>query len=151
MNLTSIDYEILELINAHPSISANDILVKFPDNIYSTKYRIELLCKSKVYSNEISSLENTGYITENYIARDTELGITHDFLGTYIITNYGKKMLSAHNEVLSEKKKNDIIEQERIDREKKALNLAYKADKRAKIANIIAMIAIIISLISFFN
>lgn len=151
MNLTSIDYEILELINAHPSISANDILVKFPDNIYSTKYRIELLCKSKVHSNEIFPLENTSYITENYIARDTELGITRDFLGTYIITNYGKKMLSAHNEVLSEKKKNDIIEQERIDREKKALNLAYKADKRAKIANIIAMTAIIISLISFFN
>lgn len=98
MELTTIDYEILEFINRFSQpIHINKILDKFPDNKFSTKYRLKLLNDKEKHHSGHFYLENTSYITLNYFSYKNEHGITYqECLNTYSITEKGKITLQEY-------------------------------------------------------
>lgn len=97
INLTEIDFQILDFIKKHNSVHIKDILLKFPDNKYSTKYKIELLSQQEKHSSGFYYLENTSYIKMNYEHYTNSLGETSlKELDTYYITEKGKVVLQEY-------------------------------------------------------
>lgn len=98
MELTVIDYRILEFINKFTNpVHVDKILSKFPNNKFQTKYRLELLNDKEKHPSDHFYLENTSYITLNYSSYQNEYGITHhDSLNTYSITEKGRVALQEY-------------------------------------------------------
>ena len=95
--MNDIDFLILEYISKFDSIHTNEILNKFPDNKFSTKYRLELLSEMKKHSSGYFYLENTSYIKLNYInCEDGFGGTVSKSTNTYSITRKGKVALQEY-------------------------------------------------------
>lgn len=95
--MNDIDFLILEYISKFDSIHTNEILNIFPDNKFSTKYRLELLSEMKKHSSGYFYLENTSYIKLNYInCEDGFGGTVSKSTNTYSITQKGKVALQEY-------------------------------------------------------
>lgn len=98
MELTVIDYRILEFINKFSvPVHVDEILSKFPDNKFSTNYRLELLREMERHPSGHFCLENTSYIELNYSPTEYVDGTAYsDCLNTYNITEKGKVALQEY-------------------------------------------------------
>ena len=108
MKLDKIDILILKFINKYSDISKSEILNKFPENNYSTMYRMEKLLKKEyrvAVRDIVFPIENSNYIEEIYeTSTDETTGISKNKpLSIYIITDLGKSTLQNLN---FEKKEN---------------------------------------------
>lgn len=108
MKLDKIDILILKFINKYSDISKSEILNKFPENNYSTMYRMEKLLKKEyrvAVRDIVFPIENSSYINEIYeTSTDENTGISKNKpLSIYIITDLGKSTLQNLN---FEKKEN---------------------------------------------
>lgn len=73
MELNKYDYELLKFIQNKETCSLDDILNKFPDNIYGTKYRLRLLSEEDIpmfdnenlYYSELKGIKFENYIVEH--------------------------------------------------------------------------------------
>ena len=85
MKLNKYDYELLKFLRAKGHCPLEEILKKFPDNIYGTKYRLRLLSEKDIStinreSNYSSKLSNIKF--QNYIVEDSKV-----ISGFHIISN----------------------------------------------------------------
>ena len=95
--MSDIDFSILEYINNFDFVHIDDILNKFLDDKFSTKYRLEVLSKAEKHPSGHFYLENTGYIELNYIYHTDEYGGTFsESNNTYSITEKGKLALQEY-------------------------------------------------------
>ena len=95
--MSDIDFSILEYINNFDFVHIDDILNKFPDDKFSTKYRLEVLSKAEKHPSEHFYLENTSYIELNYIYHTDKYGGTFsESDNTYSITEKGKLALQEY-------------------------------------------------------
>ena len=95
--MNDIDFLILEYISEFDSIHIDDILNKFPDNKFSTKYRLELLSEMEKHSSGHFYLENTSYIELNCLNYEDGFGGTvSKSTNTYSITQKGKVALQEY-------------------------------------------------------
>ena len=102
MKLDKIDILILKFINKYSNISKSKILNKFPENNYSTMYRMEKLLKKEyrvAVRDIVLPIENSNYIEEIYeTSTDENTGISKNKpLSIYIITDLGKSTLQNLN------------------------------------------------------
>lgn len=106
MELTVIDYKILEFVNKFSEpIHVDEILSKFPDNEFATNYRLELLREMERHSSGHFCLENTSYIELNYSPNEYVDGdVYKECLNTYNITEKGKKELYDYKIRIKEKR-----------------------------------------------
>ena len=102
--MDDIDFSILEYIYKHGNIHLNDILNKFPDEKFSTKYRLEILSERKKHSSGYFYLENSSYIEMQYSCKKTDLGDVYDSTDIYFITEKGKVALQEHKISIKNKK-----------------------------------------------
>lgn len=73
MKLNKYDYELLKFIQNKETCSLDDILNRFPDNIYGTKYRLRLLSEEDIpmydrenlYYSELKGIKFENYIVEH--------------------------------------------------------------------------------------
>lgn len=94
--MDNIDFSILEYIYEHGNIHLTDILNRFPEEKFSTKYRLEILSERKKHSSGYFYLENSSYIEIQYSCRETDLGNVYDSTDIYFITEKGKVALQEH-------------------------------------------------------
>ena len=100
MELTVIDYKILEFVNKFSEpIHVDEILSKFPDNKFATNYRLELLREMERHSSGHFCLENTSYIELNYSPNEYK-----ECLNTYNITEKGKVALQEYKILIKSEK-----------------------------------------------
>lgn len=95
MDLSPLDYEILNFISKHESVDKQTILNKFPSSQNATEYRIKLLSTPEL-SEYGFAIENTNYICQLFKDSDetNELGFTVRIpLGIFCITDKGRKSL----------------------------------------------------------
>jgi len=59
--MEEIDIQILKYINKYGELHIDEILKKFPDNEYSTEYRISELSRYEVHSKIPVAIPNTSY------------------------------------------------------------------------------------------
>lgn len=112
--MSDIDFSILEYINNFDFVHIDDILNKFPDDKFSTKYRLEVLSKAEKHPSGHFYLENTSYIELNYIYHTDEYGGTFsESDNTYSITEKGKLALQEYrlsqNKISKDKRKEFIL------------------------------------------
>ena len=112
--MNDIDFLILEYISKFDSIHTNEILNKFPDNKFSTKYRLKLLSEMEKHSSGHLYLENTSYIELNYVTCEDGFGGTvSKTTDTYSITQKGKVALQEYklsqNKISKDKRKDFIL------------------------------------------
>ena len=106
--LEEIDIEILKFINQFGEVSKDKILNAFPENKFSTSYRISYL-EEKEYKDSAYNLKipipNTNYIESLYDYVKNEHHATESVkLDIYYLTDLGKTFLQDHN--LKVKKQN---------------------------------------------
>lgn len=130
MRLNNTEYKILKFINQSNSVSKKDILENIPDSEYGTNSKLDKLILLKAI--EYASVKNS------------------QFTG-YKITTSGISLLKDLEFQLFNQEKQDFIEKDRIQREKKSLKLAEIANKKSNTSNIIAILALIISVIALFK
>lgn len=106
MELTVIDYKILEFVNKFSEpIHVDEILSKFPDNKFATNYRLELLREMERHSSGHFCLENTSYIELNYSPNKYVDGdVYKECLNTYNITEKGKVILQEYKILVKSEK-----------------------------------------------
>ena len=107
--LEEIDIEILKFINQFGEVSKDKILNAFPENKFSTSYRISYL-EEKEYKDSAYNLKipipNTNYIESLYDYVKNEHHTTESVkLDIYYLTDLGKTFLQDHN--LKVKKQRD--------------------------------------------
>ena len=112
--MNDIDFLILKYISKFDSVHIDDILNKFPDNKFSTRYRLELLSEMEKHSSGHFYLENTSYIKLNYInCEDGFGGTVSKSTNTYSITQKGKVALQEYklsqNKISKDKRKDFIL------------------------------------------
>lgn len=144
MTLTSIDYKILKFTSRFDSVSKTDILKNLPDNQYGTNSKLgNLIAVAAIKYASVKNSEFTGFK----------------------ITSNGISILKNFESQFSEQKRQNLIEEERIQREKKTLEIAEEAnhiakdsnciakssDKKASISNFIAFFALVIAAIALFK
>jgi len=98
--LEEIDIEILKFINQFGKVSKDKILTTFPENQFSTSFRMSYL-EEKEYN--ISShgfrfpIENTNYIESLYEYTEDENGMANSIkLDIYYLTDLGKSFIQNH-------------------------------------------------------
>ena len=114
--MSDIDFSILEYINNFDFVHIDDILNKFPDDKFSTKYRLEVLSKAEKYPSGHFYLENTSYIELNCLNYEDGFGGTvSKSTNTYSITQKGKVALQEYklsqNKISKDKKKDFILKE----------------------------------------
>lgn len=97
-NYADIDFKILNFIRINDPVHEDEILKKFPDEKYATKYRLNVLSTRKI--------GDLGFIKSNYIKTDTDsfysLGTP---TGTISITEKGLRLLCDYKCNQSEEEK----------------------------------------------
>ena len=112
--LEEIDIEILKFINQFGEVSKDKILNAFPENKFSTSYRISYL-EEKEYKDSAYNLKipisNTNYIESLYDYVKNEHHATESVkLDIYYLTDLGKTFLQDHN-LKVKKQKKDFFKQ----------------------------------------
>lgn len=112
--LEEIDIEILKFINQFGEVSKDKILNAFPENKFSTSYRISYL-EEKEYKDSAYNLKipipNTNYIESLYDHVKNEHHATESVkLDIYYLTDLGKTFLQDHN-LKVKKQKKDFFKQ----------------------------------------
>ncbi|WP_339065356.1 hypothetical protein [Fusobacterium polymorphum] len=112
--LEEIDIEILKFINQFGEVSKDKILNAFPENKFSTSYRISYL-EEKEYKDSAYNLKipipNTNYIESLYDYVKNEHYATESVkLDIYYLTDLGKTFLQDHN-LKVKKQKKDFFKQ----------------------------------------
>lgn len=112
--LEEIDIEILKFINQFGEVSKDKILNAFPENKFSTSYRISYL-EEKEYKDSAYNLKipipNTNYIESLYDYVTNEHYATESVkLDIYYLTDLGKTFLQDHN-LKVKKQKKDFFKQ----------------------------------------
>lgn len=112
--LEEIDIEILKFINQFGEVSKDKILNAFPENKFSTSYRISYL-EEKEYKDSAYNLKipipNTNYIESLYDYVKNEHHTTESVkLDIYYLTDLGKTFLQDHN-LKVKKQKKDFFKQ----------------------------------------
>ena len=107
--LEEIDIEILKFINQFGEVSKDKILNAFPENKFSTSYRISYL-EEKEYKDSAYNLKipipNTNYIESLYDYVKNEHHATESVkLDIYYLTDLGKTFLQDHNLKVNKQKK----------------------------------------------
>ena len=107
--LEEIDIEILKFINQFGEVSKDEILNAFPENKFSTSYRISYL-EEKEYKDSAYNLKipipNTNYIESLYDYVKNEHHTTESVkLDIYYLTDLGKTFLQDHNLKIKKQKK----------------------------------------------
>jgi hypothetical protein len=109
MELTSLDYEILEFINRFDVIEKSKIINQFLSRIDSIEYRLELLSKV-TYTPSGSFIANSNYIQEINKCHTDAIGVMYsDGTDTFYITDKGKSALQDYQL----KKQNERIKNRR--------------------------------------
>lgn len=100
-NLNEFDYKLLDFIKKYNQISLDDILKKFPDSGYGTKYRLYLLSQTAFDEMNINSIFRAKYYNSlnkykiyNYVKCINDM---------YSLTSKGYKALIDYK---AEKRKN---------------------------------------------
>lgn len=100
-NYADIDFKILNFIRINDPVHEDEILKKFPDEKYATKYRLNVLSTRKI--------GDLGFIKSNYIKTDTDsfysLGTP---TGTISITEKGLRLLCDYKCNQSEEEKKSL-------------------------------------------
>lgn len=112
--LEEIDIEILKFINQFGEVSKDKILNAFPENKFSTSYRISYL-EEKEYKDSAYNLKipipNTNYIESLYDYVKNEHHTTESVkLDIYYLTDLGKTFLQDYN-LKVKKQKKDFFKQ----------------------------------------
>ena len=112
--LEEIDIEILKFINQFGEVSKDKILNAFPENKFSTSYRISYL-EEKEYKDSAYNLKipipNTNYIESLYDYVKNEHHATESVkLDIHYLTDLGKTFLQDHN-LKVKKQKKDFFKQ----------------------------------------
>ena len=112
--LEEIDIEILKFINQFGEVSKDKILNAFPENKFSTSYRISYL-EEKEYKDSAYNLKipipNTNYIESLYDYVKNEHHATESVkLDIYYLTDLGETFLQDHN-LKVKKQKKDFFKQ----------------------------------------
>ena len=107
--LEEIDIEILKFINQFGEVSKDKILNAFPENKFSTSYRISYL-EEKEYKDSAYNLKipipNTNYIESLYDYVKNEHHATESVkLDIYYLADLGKTFLQDHNLKVNKQKK----------------------------------------------
>ena len=107
--MEEIDIQILKYINKHGELHIDEILKKFPDDEYSTEYRISELSRYEVHSQIPVAIPNTSYILNKSIKYKDECGTTR-FKKTniYYLTELGKTVIQDLKVEENRKKKEKI-------------------------------------------
>lgn len=110
--LEEIDIEILKFINQNKEVHISEILKKFPENDFSTLFRIEKL-EQQEFKNMDSifsePIKNSSFILSKYkedLENLDELGNCETIkLHIYFLTDYGKTFLQNHSFKVKKQKK----------------------------------------------
>lgn len=145
MQLNDVEYKILNHINTIKNTHGENLEELFPENKFLVSPSLEILDKSRLIESELVEIPN-----ENSCGKTMVIAKK--------ITNEGKKALydyEKNQELLQTKQ---ATEQERIEREKKHVQLAEeanfiarKAKKDAKFANYVAFFSLLVAIIALFK
>ena len=107
--MEEIDIQILKYINKYGELHIDEILKKFPDNEYSTEYRISEVSRYEVHSKIPVAIPNTSYILNKSIKYKDACGTTR-FKKTniYYLTELGKTVIQDLKVEENRKKKEKI-------------------------------------------
>lgn len=94
MKLNKYDYKILEFLQSTENCSLEEILKKFPDSKYGTKYRLLLLTSDK--TEVISLKENLFYPSELKKADSESYIIAYNNPNEFKISSKGAKALQDY-------------------------------------------------------
>lgn len=98
--LEEIDIEILKFINQFDNVPKDKILDVFPENKFSTSFRISYLEEKEYKTSEYGfkfPIENTNYIESLYECVEDENGMTNSIkLDIYYLTDLGKSFIQNH-------------------------------------------------------
>ncbi|MET3616637.1 hypothetical protein ABID14_000257 [Peptoniphilus olsenii] len=114
-NLETYDVKILNYINKHTKVHINEIMKKYPDKKYSTKYRLDCLSEqnySRHYNGRIQlPIDNTSYLNKEYVhLEDKKTKVTSsEFTGYYYVSDLGKKFLQNYKTTSREKHMSEFI------------------------------------------
>lgn len=144
MELTSIDYDIIEYIDKANEVHISNILSEFPDDTHSTLYRIKLLSEKEKHHSGYYSLDNTSYIELNFEYITDEHHLTHSVpIDTYSITELGKTALTEYKKLCLNQADQKQLELERHNREKETVKIAKSSKNWAILATIISLCALL--------
>lgn len=130
MELTPIDFDIVEYISKFDEISLDDILIKFPDDKFAARHRLDILSKNKYILNKLKYKPGIGIPFKSNI---------------FSITDFGKTTLAEYKRLSLEQREQKQLELERHDREKETLKIAKRSLLVAVIAFLISLGAIVIA------
>lgn len=145
MQLNDVEYKILSHINTIKNTHGENLEELFPENKFLASTSLEKLEKLKLIETELIRFPRENSRGNNLVVAKK-------------ITNEGKKALydyEKNQELLQTKQ---TTEQERIEREKKhvqlaeeANSIAKKAKKDAIIANCVAIFSLLVAIIALFK
>lgn len=96
-NLSPHDFKIIEYINKFESVSKNQIIEQFENQIDSIELRLSLLSERSYINRKHTNLD-TGYIIEEYdLSNKTAIGAPIPISkNSYHVSPYGKKILQDY-------------------------------------------------------
>ena len=95
MELTPLDYKLLEFISRKQPVMMPDIRANFSSNMANVEYRLQILRTQKYSQN--SPVENSNFIFEDEIHTIDEDGITQaEGTGKLFLTEMGQKSLEDY-------------------------------------------------------